>query len=125
MVLVDRQDYPTEADEWSDLVADNRLAELSEVDDTLLAEIGITEADLSLTGYSNKQIDNLLGLQQPFCVYRQFVCAGDDAATSIWALRKARQKPMMKPIPLCARTIQNSSRPTRSCWSCSAVPAVR
>lgn len=64
MVPVDRQDYASEADEWADLIADNRLAELSEIDDTLLAEllkeIGATEIDLALTGYSAKQIDNLL-----------------------------------------------------------------
>lgn len=64
MVPVDRQDYASEADEWADLIADNRLAELSEIDDTLLAqllkEIGATDIDLALTGYSAKQIDNLL-----------------------------------------------------------------
>lgn len=64
MVPIDRQDYASEADEWADLIADNRLAELSEIDDTLLAEllaeIGATELDLTFTGYSAKQIDNLL-----------------------------------------------------------------
>lgn len=39
MVPIDRQDYESEADEWADLIADNRIAELSEIDDTLLAEL--------------------------------------------------------------------------------------
>jgi len=61
---VDRQDYASEAEEWADLIADNRIAELAELDGTLLAEllreIGQTEIDPSLTGYSARQIDNLL-----------------------------------------------------------------
>lgn len=64
MVPVDRQDYASEAEEYADLIADNRIAELSEIDDTLLAqllsELDITDFDSDLTGYSSKQIDNLL-----------------------------------------------------------------
>ncbi|WP_371380891.1 site-specific DNA-methyltransferase [Sporomusa aerivorans] len=63
-VPVDRQDYTTEAEEWADLIADNRISELSQIDDSLLAsllsEIGSTDFDTNLTGYSDKQIDNLL-----------------------------------------------------------------
>ena len=63
-VPVDRQDYASEAEEWADLIADNRIAELSEIDDTLLAgllsEINTSEFDLNLTGFSDKQIDNLM-----------------------------------------------------------------
>ncbi|XWE61981.1 site-specific DNA-methyltransferase [Sporomusa sphaeroides] len=63
-VPVDRQDYATEAEEWADLVADNRIAEMSQVDDSLLAsllaEIGSTDFDTDITGFSGKQIDNLL-----------------------------------------------------------------
>lgn len=40
LVPVDRQNYATEAGEWADLVADNRIAELSQIDDALLAELG-------------------------------------------------------------------------------------
>lgn len=63
-VPVDRQDYATEAEEWADLIADNRIAELSQIDDSLLvglmAELNTSDFDVSLTGFSDKQIDNLL-----------------------------------------------------------------
>lgn len=63
-VPVDRQDYVTEAEEWADLIADNRIAELSQIDDGLLAsllsELDVGDFDASLTGFSDKQIDNLL-----------------------------------------------------------------
>lgn len=63
-VPVDRQDYATEAEEWADLIADNRIAELSEIDDSilasLLAEVNIGDFDMDLTGFSEKQINNLL-----------------------------------------------------------------
>ena len=38
-VPVDYQEYANEAEEYADLVADNRLAELSEIDNALLADI--------------------------------------------------------------------------------------
>jgi DNA modification methylase len=63
-VPVDRQDYSTEAAEWADLIADNRIAELSQIDDALLAsllsEINTADFDINLAGFSDKQIDNLL-----------------------------------------------------------------
>jgi DNA modification methylase len=63
-VPVDRQDYSTEAAEWADLIADNRIAELSQIDDVLLAsllsEINTDDFDANLAGFSDKQLDNLL-----------------------------------------------------------------
>lgn len=60
---MDRQDYTNEAEEWADLIADNRIAELSQIDDALLAsllsEVNIGDIDLDLTGFTDKQIDNL------------------------------------------------------------------
>jgi len=53
-VPVDRQDYATEAAEWADLIADNRLAELAEPDsEALLQMLRSVECDglLELTGY--------------------------------------------------------------------------
>ena len=54
-VPVDFQDYPGEAEELADLLADNRIAELAEMDDKMLAELFavIDESDLSadITGY--------------------------------------------------------------------------
>jgi DNA modification methylase len=62
-VPVDRQDYASEAEEWADLIADNRIAELSEIDDEavsqLLAEFDI-DFDRELTGYNLKEVDKLI-----------------------------------------------------------------
>jgi len=60
---VDRQDYPTEAAEWADLIADNRLAELAEPDSQSLLELlRATEAEglLALTGYDDQSVLALL-----------------------------------------------------------------
>jgi DNA modification methylase len=61
-VPVDCQDYATEAEEWADLIADNRIAELAEMDDSLLAgllaEFG--DMDVELDGFSAKEVDQML-----------------------------------------------------------------
>ena len=62
-VPVDWQDYATEAEEWADMIADNRIAELAELDETAVAELLInfdSAFDQELTGYLNKDIDKLL-----------------------------------------------------------------
>lgn len=63
-VPIDKQDYASEAEEWADLIADNRIAELAELDnDTLtklMNELDGLDFDMNLTGYTDKQIDNLL-----------------------------------------------------------------
>jgi ParB-like chromosome segregation protein Spo0J len=49
---VDFQNYTSEAEEWQDLLADNRIAELSQVDETILREIlHDINLDIELTGY--------------------------------------------------------------------------
>lgn len=63
-VPVDYQNYASEADEYADLVADNRLAELSEIDQKKLAdifaEIDTGEINMEMTGYTDKEIENLV-----------------------------------------------------------------
>ena len=63
-VPVDYQDYANEAEEWADLIADNRLAELSEMDNEMLKdliqEIDSEEFDLTLTGYDEDTLESLL-----------------------------------------------------------------
>lgn len=63
-VPVDYQDYATEAEEYADLVADNRLAELSEIDSRLLADvfkdIDPTAIPVELTGYNEKDFTDIL-----------------------------------------------------------------
>lgn len=67
-VPVDYQEYSSEAEEYSDLIADNRLAELSEIDNTLLVdlirEIG-DDAPLALTGFDEDDIAEIIaGMEQ-------------------------------------------------------------
>ena len=64
-VPVDYQNYATEADEYADLVADNRLAELSEIDQNMLADIfadiDTGEIPMELTGYTEEEVESLFG----------------------------------------------------------------
>lgn len=61
---VDFQDYESEAAELADLVADNRLAELSETDylalKDLLEQVDTGEIDLWLTGYTEAEIERMM-----------------------------------------------------------------
>jgi hypothetical protein len=62
-VPVDLQDFATEADEWAHLVADNRLAELAEINDEELAAI-LTEVEgqisPELMGFTEEEVAKLL-----------------------------------------------------------------
>lgn len=63
-VPVDYQDYANEAEEWADLIADNRLSELSHMDNQMLKdliqEIDTGEIDLTLTGFDESEIERLM-----------------------------------------------------------------
>lgn len=63
-VPVDYQNYTTEAEEYADLVADNRIAELAETDNKLLADIladiDTGEIPVELTGYTEDEVANLV-----------------------------------------------------------------
>ncbi|MBP2638860.1 MAG: hypothetical protein H6Q72_4767 [Firmicutes bacterium] len=62
-VPIDRQVYADEAAEWADLIADNRIAEFSELDYELLADLlaDINDSlDVELTGFSAQEVDKLL-----------------------------------------------------------------
>ena len=67
-VPVDYQDYANEADEWADLLADNRLAELAETDEEqlrdLIKEIDTFDFDLKLTGYGDDELLDLLAEEE-------------------------------------------------------------
>ena len=60
---VDFQEYTSEAEEWADLVADNRLAELSEINNALLMDIfqdiDLSEIPAELTGYTEQEIQDI------------------------------------------------------------------
>lgn len=63
-VPVDRQEYANEAAEWADLVADNRIAELSDMNPPmlmdLLHEIDSAVIDMDLTGFDSAAMENLI-----------------------------------------------------------------
>ena len=63
-VPVDYQHYDSEAQEYADLVADNRIAELAEIDQKMLADIfadiDTGEIPLELTGFTEKEVEDLL-----------------------------------------------------------------
>lgn len=64
-VPVDYQNYANEADEYADLMADNRIAELSEIDNDMLGSLleelkEYEDFNFELTGYSDFDIDSIL-----------------------------------------------------------------
>ena len=63
-VPVDYQNYASEAEEYADLVADNRIAELSEIDNKMLADIfadiDTGEIPLEMTGFTEKEVESLI-----------------------------------------------------------------
>lgn len=63
-VPVDYQNYTSEAEEYADLVADNRIAELAEIDNKMLAdifaEIDTGEIPMELTGFTEDEVENLI-----------------------------------------------------------------
>jgi hypothetical protein len=63
-VPVVMQDYESEAQEHADLVADNRIAELSTINDRLLVDLlkPIKDYDLTLTGYTQGEIDAMFAV---------------------------------------------------------------
>ena len=61
---VDYQDYASKEEEYADMIADNRIAELAEMSEEtlheLLSELAETDFDLALTGYEGEDLDALL-----------------------------------------------------------------
>jgi len=71
---IDRQDYGSEAEEWADLVADNRLSELNEMDGAALKDIlqeldsgmlQVLGADMELTGFTEAALAELMAQFEP------------------------------------------------------------
>jgi len=63
-VPVSYQDYANEAQEHADLIADNRIAELAEIDRSqlknLIEELDTGELDLNFTGFDNASLESLM-----------------------------------------------------------------
>jgi len=68
-VPVDYQDYANEAVEYADLLADNRISELSDMDRATLKDVmdslNSYGYDLSLTAYSEHEVSQLLDMWTP------------------------------------------------------------
>jgi len=68
-VPVEFQDYATEAEEYADLIADNRIAELAEPDmlelGELLKDSMFDDFDMDLTGFDAGALDELLESDKP------------------------------------------------------------
>lgn len=65
LVPVDVQDYASEAEEHADMIADNRIAELSVINDETLVDLvreleEDIDFDATLTGFDQKEIEKLL-----------------------------------------------------------------
>ena len=64
VVPIDYQDYENEAAEYADMIADNRIAELAEVDDAslkeLLDELEAFSFDMELTGFDVESLEKLM-----------------------------------------------------------------
>jgi len=63
-VPIDIQTYGSEQEEWADMIADNRIAELSEIDPRilrdLLTEIDTGSIDMGMTGYTEDELARLI-----------------------------------------------------------------
>ena len=62
-VPVDYQNYASAAEEYADLVADNRIAELAEIDQAKLADIfediQLEDIPIELTGYTDEEVNEI------------------------------------------------------------------
>jgi ParB-like chromosome segregation protein Spo0J len=63
-VPVERQDYANEAEEWQDMIADNRIAELAEINSAvlkdMLQELDTGANDMDLTGFDAGELERLM-----------------------------------------------------------------
>ena len=62
-IPADYQEYTSEAEEWADLIADNRLAELSSIDNGLLVDLIREMGDdvpLELAGYDDDELADII-----------------------------------------------------------------
>jgi DNA modification methylase len=64
VVPVDYQEYATEAEEYADLTADNRIAEMADMNTSMLAdilqELDTGEVPLEMTGYTEEDLQGIL-----------------------------------------------------------------
>ena len=63
-VPVDYQDFESEADEWAHMIADNKIAELAEIDNDILKdvllELDTGAIDMDVTGFNANELEELM-----------------------------------------------------------------
>lgn len=100
-VPVDYQDYATEAEEYADLVADNRIAELSNINEDLLIdilnEINDTDIDTILTGYEYHEIDDLINDDEAMVVIENLVEPKQQEKTNLVSSEPHHETPPQVP----------------------------
>lgn len=87
-VPVDVQQFATEADEWAHLVADNRIAELADMDQESLGDLlrdlaDVEDYDLELSGFQLSEIDRMLADPDD----ADEIAEGSDASESSFLLK--------------------------------------
>lgn len=105
---VDFQDYASDAEEWQDLLADNQIAELSQVDEGILRGIlKDVDLDVELAGYDVGYVENLLArddvmaLKEEIASEEEYVDARNTAERIIEALtEKVRRLAEEDPVRL-------------------------
>lgn len=100
-VPVDLQDYATEAEEYADMIADNRIAELAEINPeelvSLIAELEESNFDMGQLGFSDKAIAEMLSQdakgsldEDNFNVYESLAMDVMSKLGDVWVLGKHR-----------------------------------
>jgi ParB-like chromosome segregation protein Spo0J len=92
-VPVSYQDFANDADEKAHLLADNRLSELSELDNTklkdLIQELDTGEIDLAMTGFNNDEISALM------TQYFQGDDLGDDPTAKLEIMKNTQLRQLL------------------------------
>jgi len=68
-VPVDYQDYENDAAEWTDCIADNKIAEFASMDDAILrdlmSDIKDFNFDMELTGFGEDELKDIFQMNMP------------------------------------------------------------
>jgi len=89
---VDYQDYESEAEEWADLLADNKIAELAETDFSsladLLQELDTGDLDMDLTGFDEAEVKRMMEWTPPGVVTEDDFDAESEAEAIVEPITK-------------------------------------
>jgi hypothetical protein len=96
LVPIDCQDYVSEAEEIADMISDNRIAELADLDRSMLRELAEQlddgAFDMDLTGFDQKALEELMTATPP-----EFDAAQED------------QTPRLITCPACGKEFKRRS----------------